>query len=141
MVEEKELQEKILVFRLLESRFENMVKQRDVLASKIVELQTTLNTIDEMKTGDDVLFSLGSSAYAKGKLSDKNKIIVEVGAGVVLEKGLDEAKQILSSRANEIQRVLMKIQREITEISSELERLEPEIQQIADEMNKKSEAR
>jgi len=141
MVEEKELQEKILVFRLLESRFENMVKQRDVLASKIVELQTTLNTIDEMKTGDDVLFSLGSSAYAKGKLSDKNKIIVEVGAGVVLEKGLDEAKQILSSRANEIQRVLMKIQREISEISSELERLEPEIQQIADEMNKKSEAR
>jgi len=141
MVEEKELQEKILVFRLLESRFENMVKQRDVLASKIVELQTTLNTIDEMKTGDDVLFSLGSSAYAKGKLSDKNKIIVEVGAGVVLEKGLDEAKQILSSRANEIQRVLMKIQRELTEISSELERLEPEIQQIADEMNKKSEAR
>jgi prefoldin alpha subunit len=141
MVEEKELQEKILVFRLLESRFENMVKQRDVLASKIVELQITLNTIDEMKTGDDVLFSLGSSAYAKGKLSDKNKIIVEVGAGVVLEKGLDEAKQILSSRANEIQRVLMKIQRELTEISSELERLEPEIQQIADEMNKKSEAR
>lgn len=130
-MEEKELQEKLLTYRILEARLNSLIKEREILISKIVEIQTTLQSIEEIKKSNDLLFALGSEAYGFGKIKDKKKVIVEVGGGVALEKTTEEAKKTLEERKLEIEKALNEIERNIVEISSRLKELAPEIEKLA----------
>src|SRR3990172_2410421 len=131
--EQKELQEKVLAYRILEGRMEGLLKQREMLAGKIVEMHITLDTIDEIeKSKEDILFPIGGEAYTFGKVVDKDRLIVEVGAGVALEKNLAEARDILGGRKEEMENALTTIQRNMQEISDSMQFLEPQIQQMLD---------
>lgn len=135
MVEEKELQERILTYRVLESRLDSLLKQREMLASKLVEIQSTLFSIDEIeKSKEDILFPIGSEAYSFGKVTDKKRMIIEIGANVALEKNVEEGKEILNRRKAEMENALNSMQRDIMEISSAMGQLEPEIQEMAEQM-------
>jgi prefoldin alpha subunit len=137
MVEQKELQEKILTYRILEARLNSLIKQRDLIASKLVEIQNTLESIDEIeKSKEEVLFHIGSEAYAFGKITEKKKMIVEIGANVALEKTMEEGREILNKRKAEMENTLNSVQRDITEISFIMEQLGPEIQEMAEQLEK-----
>ncbi|MEM5794484.1 MAG: prefoldin subunit alpha [Candidatus Aenigmatarchaeota archaeon] len=130
-MEEKELQEKIFVYRLLEARLNSLLKERELLIAKIVEIQTTLQSIEEIKKGEEVLFALGSEAYAFGKLKEKNRIIVEVGSNIALEKNFEDAKKTLEKRRIEMEKTLNEVEKSIVEVSSRLQELAPEIEKLA----------
>lgn len=132
MVERKDLEEKILTYRVLQARLESFVKQRDMVASKLLELQTTVGSIDELQKSDgDVLFPIGSEAYTFGKVVDKKTVIVEIGAGIALKKTVEEGKNILEKRRLDMQAALNTLQGNIMEISSKLDQLEPEIEDMS----------
>jgi prefoldin alpha subunit len=128
---EKELQEKLLIYRILEANFNSLMKERETLLAKLVEIQTTLQSIEEIKKSDNILFAIGSEAYAFGKIKEKEKLIVEVGSGVALEKTFEEAKKTLDKRRLEIEKTLNEVERNIIEISSKLQELAPEIEKLA----------
>jgi prefoldin alpha subunit len=137
--EQKELQQKMLAYRILESRIDSLLKQREFLANKLVDAQTTLESIDEIeKSKEDVLFPLGSAAYTFGRIVDKNKMIVEVGAGVAIEKNFIEARDILNERKNDVENVLTTVQRNIQETSESLQMLEPQIQEMIQKQQSQS---
>ena len=137
MNEQREFQEKVLAYRILESRLNSLAQQRELITNKLIEIQTTLNSIDEIeKSKEEVLFPLGSEAYAFGKVADKTKMIVEVGAGVALEKTVGEAKEILKSRMTDIENALTTVQRNMQEASESLEVLEPELQQMMEKQQR-----
>jgi prefoldin alpha subunit len=135
MVDERELQEKMLTYRILESRLEALIKQRDMVATKLVEIQSTINSIEESQKSDEILFNMGSDVFAPGKIIDKNRIIVEVGASVAMEKSVDETKEVLQKRSNDLQTSLNSVQKDMVQISVALERLGPEIQEMAQGMS------
>jgi len=131
MVNEKELQEKMLIYRTLESRLEALTRQRDLVSSKIVEIISTISSIDEIgKNQKDILFKLGGEAFTYGNVADKNKILVEIGAGVILEKSPEDGKEILIKRKQEMENALKEIQNNISQISSAMSQLGPEINQL-----------
>src|SRR3990172_2953785 len=124
---ERQLQEKLLTYRLLESRLESLLKQREMIANKIMEIQITAESIDEIeKSKEEILFPLGSEAYTLGKATGKGKITVEIGANVALEKTVEEGKQTLRKRQQELGNVLQELQNNISEISKALPKLEAE---------------
>ena len=128
---EKELQEKILSYKLLEARADGVVKQRDFIINKIMELQSTLNSIDEIgKSDGEVLFPVGGEAYKAGKVVDNDRIVVEIGAGVALEKSTKEGKATLEKRKNELESSVNQLQQELIRISGSMNKLGPEIQNL-----------
>jgi len=132
---QQELQEKVLAYRLLESRIDGLAKQREFLAGRLVELQTTLESVEEIEKGGEemqTLFPLGGEAYAFGKVVDKTKMIVEVGAGVAMEKTVGEAKEVLKGRMKDVRDAIVTVQRNMQEAGESLQMLEPEIQSMID---------
>lgn len=137
MVNQKELQEKILAYRILQIRLESVIKERELIASKIFELENTLASISEIeKTGDETLFSLGSEAHAFGKLTNKERLIVEIGANIALEKTFEEGKETLNKRKSELEKVLKEIQKEIVQLTSAIQKIAPEIQAMIEKSQK-----
>lgn len=129
---EKELQEKILTYRLLEARLDGLVKQRDMLINKVIELQSTLGSIDELSKSDgEVIFPIGGETYRIAKAVDKDKLLVEIGAGVALEKDTAEGKGILNKRKDELEKFVNQLQQEILKVSDAMSQLNPEIQKLA----------
>ena len=121
----------MLVYRTLESRLEALTRQRDLVSSKIVEIMSTVSSIGEIeKNQKDVLFRLGSEAFTYGNVADKNKILVEIGAGIILEKPPEEGKEILNKRKQEMENALKEIQSNISQISAAINQLGPEINDL-----------
>jgi prefoldin alpha subunit len=137
MAEKRELEERLVAYRLLQARLTSLLRQRDVLASQLLELQTSLTSIDEVeKSRADILFRMGSGAWTCGRIVSKKKLIIEVGAGIALEKSAADAKLILRRRVGEIQRALALIQQNVAQTTIELERLGPEIRRLAESVSR-----
>jgi len=132
-MEEKKLEERVLAYRFLESRFNALIKQRDLLNSKLVEIQSTLESIEEIEKSEEILFPLASGAYTLGKIIDKQKIVLSIGANIAVEKSLADAKKFLNERKNEIEKALNQVNKEIANLSFKLQVLEREISRIAEE--------
>lgn len=131
MTNQKELQEKILTYRILQSRLESLTKQHDLVANKIIELENTLVSIDEFgNSKEKILFSLGSEAHVFGHADDKEKVIVEIGANIALEKTIDEGKKTLNERKAELEKTINEIQNEVMKVSAAIEQLTPELQRL-----------
>jgi len=148
---EKELQEKLLAYRALEARVNSLAKQQSAFASKILEIQSTIESINEIKKGEkggkggkeakakDILFPLGSAAYTRGTVADKNKLIVEVGAGVALEKTADEAKEILEKRKKELEAAIDVLQKDMQSAASMMQKIEADAQEMVVKAQKEKE--
>lgn len=134
MTERKEMQEKMLTYRILENRLDSFLKQREMVVSKLIEIQNTLSSMDEIeKSNEGVLFPIGAEAYTFGKVVDKKRVMVDIGANVILEKTVEEGKQILEKRKAEIENGLNEMQREIAEMSAAMEQLGLEIQETPED--------
>ncbi|MEM7825275.1 MAG: prefoldin subunit alpha [Candidatus Aenigmatarchaeota archaeon] len=130
-MEEKELEEKILIYRFLEARFNSLMKEREILLTKLLEIQTSMQSIEEIKKSDEILFAIGSEAYVFGRIKEKERVILDVGGGIALEKTPEEAKKTLEKRKLGIEKTLNEVERNIVEISSRLQKLAPEIEKLA----------
>src|SRR5438445_5754790 len=128
---EEEFREKLLTYRYLEARLESVAAQKNLLINKILEITATLNSIQELEKNDNILFPIGSEAFVPGKILEKDKIMVEIGANVVLEKNIEQAKVVLERRKKEIEKTNSELETEILQISNSLKRLAPESQELA----------
>jgi len=126
---ERELQEKILQYRLLESRLDQLLQQRNFIVNKLQEIEVTRETLNEIaEVGEEeILVSIGSLTYANAKLSRVDKVLVEVGADVALEKSINEAIKILNKRRDNLNEIIGKLDEEIKRISGMMTVLENEI--------------
>lgn len=132
---EKELQEKMLTYRLMEARLDGLVKQRDMMVNKLIELQATLQSIDELdKSEGEILFPIGGEAYKTAKITDKSKLVVDIGANVALEKTTEEGKDLLNKRKGEIESLVNQIQHEVLKVSNAINQLGPELQEMTKQM-------
>jgi prefoldin alpha subunit len=129
--EKKELQDRILAYRIFESRLNALMRQRELIVNKIVEINATLESMKEIEKSDEALFSIGSEAYAKGRITDKERIIIEIGANIALEKNMKEAKETLEKRKEELEKSLAQIEEEAIKISSGLNSLAEEIRELS----------
>lgn len=129
---ENTLEGKIMEYRVLESRLNAVAKQREVIVSKMIEMQNTVSSIDEIAKGKGkTLFPIGSAAYVPGKVESKEKMIVEVGAGVALEMDMESTKKILNKRLKDLEMAMLNLQKETEKVSGEIEKLAPEIQRLS----------
>ena len=127
-MDKQELQKRIENYRMLEAGVNSMMKQREMVINKIVEIKTTIASLEDMeKSNGEILFPVGGEAWSAAKVLDKDKIIVEIGAGVALEKSFPEAKEVLNKRVTELEKAIEEINKELNANSDKLNQLGPEI--------------
>lgn len=128
-MQNKEMQEKLLAYRMLDSRLKGLVQQRELVAQKILEIRATIVSIEEaMKSKGDVLFSLGSQAHVHGEIKNRDSVIVEVGAGIALERTPEQAKTALVKRMGELEAALQDLQRDLSRVSSAMSELQEQFE-------------
>jgi prefoldin alpha subunit len=129
MVEQKEIQKKLIKYQILESRANALMKNREMLITKMLEIESTLNSIEELKktNGEDILLPIGSSIHVKGELKKTDKMIAELGANTAIESTIEKTKEIIEKRRKILENDLISLENELISLSNEIARLQPEI--------------
>lgn len=127
---QRDLQNKYATFKTLEANLGNLSRQKELLLSRLIETQNTIVSIEEMGRGSsEMLFSIGPTAYARGKPLDKSKVVVQVGAGIALEKTAADAKKTLEKTKGELEKAIEDVQKEMERSAMVMQRLEADVQQ------------
>lgn len=128
--EEKRLRE-------LVSEAEFHQRQANEIRNQIIALQNIENEINRseeaiknLKEKTISLFTLGSGVFVSGEVKDANKVLVNVGAGIVVEKSIDEALEFFKERKKEIAEAKEELLKEIGAISERLKGIDKEAREI-----------
>ena len=132
MVEQKEAQKKLLRFQILRGKTKALVKKRDELLVRMLEIDSTLNSIEEIEKGnnENILLPIGSDVHVKGALGKVDKMIVGLGADIVIESGVEKTKEILEKRRKILENGLTSLENELINLNDEMTKMQPEIIEI-----------
>jgi len=84
----------------------------NVLERHVDDLRTISDTLEKcetIKVGHDILVPLGSGLFCKAEIKSE-KIILNVGAGICVEKTFSEANEIVKKQLAEVSSVLTQVQ-------------------------------
>jgi len=119
---ENQVREILVRLKYLESQMAAAQAQLNMLDRGMMEIGNTRLTISSLKSlskDANSLLPLGSGMFAKGTLAKQEKILVDVGAGAIIEKDIPEAEKLLENRESDIktnianiQTMLMNLERE-----------------------------
>jgi len=128
-MEKKNLRSKLLEFQLVENRLKVLESRRNLILSKIAEIERTIQCLNDVqKSGkSEILLSIGSNVYVPGSLKKSEKILVELGAGVIVEKNFEGARSFLEKKLKILENGIASIENEIVNLSQRLNELGREI--------------
>ena len=110
-------QRAMMEMQLLQREVQKMESEIVELEKRKLELDIVISSIDEIlkQKGDESLIPIGSGVFVKGKLVNKNKVFVNVGADVVVEKNVNEAKKIITTQRESISKLQEELENNLRE--------------------------
>ena len=111
-------------------------------ASKFVESKSVVNSLATEVEDREIMIPLTSSLYVPGKICDREKVIVEVGAGYFLEMPLDKSSEYCDRKIDLMNGNAKKVGEIIEVKATQLQHVNAVIQKKVQELNaKQAEAR
>src|SRR5256712_11897434 len=104
---DEEMRQLLVEIRMLEGSARVLSSRLDIVTGALSETQTAKQTLEGTKeSGKDVemLIPIGSGSFVKSKLEDSQHVIIGVGAGVCIEKNVEDAIPGLNMRASHMDR-------------------------------------
>ncbi|XP_071588935.1 prefoldin subunit 5 [Heliangelus exortis] len=86
------------------------IAQLKVVQTKYLEAKDCLGVLTKSNEGKDLLVPLTSSMYVPGKLSDVERVLVDVGTGYYVEKSTEDARDFFKRKIDFLTKQMEKIQ-------------------------------
>ena len=129
---EEQTQQLLYQMQMLEGYFSELMQKEEAIISIIREASSavvSLKAIDN-KTDSETLVPMGLGTFVKTKLIPNQKLILNVGAGVAIEKDQNYAINFLESRLKEMQVALQEIGGQKQQVSASLEQGKQQMNQL-----------
>jgi len=132
MEKNNDFQEKFYLYQTLINQRELLNEQLELIDQSVEDTLITENAVEELgkQEGKDILATVGKDTFLFAEIKEKNKLLVELGAGVLAKKSLEEARKILESRRKELEENRKEIAIRLERISLEILKIEPEIKKV-----------
>jgi prefoldin alpha subunit len=121
--EEEELRKLSVEMRFLEQTAETLQQRINMMNAAMTDLtyaNMTLEDVEKEKEDAELLVPIGGSSYVKAKLANPDKVVVGMGAGVSVEKTLQEAKAIAKERLDELEKTMVSAQQQFAQVADRL---------------------
>ncbi|MBI2672472.1 prefoldin subunit alpha [Candidatus Woesearchaeota archaeon] len=137
----EEIQKKYIELQLLNQQIKQIQEQYMLMQRQLNELAALQNNLMEIKDSNkepEMFSSLGSGVYVASRLLDNKNVLVNVGNGVLVEKELSEAGNLIKTQMEELTKTMEKVREQLIKASVHNEELANEVNEmIQKEQNKK----
>ena len=127
----QEIQNKYVELQLLNQQIKQIQEQFLILQQQLTELiniETSLTELKDVKKNNEMFSPIGSGIFVSSTIKDNDLVIVNVGAGVLIEKTVDEAKKLVQSQMENINKSIEIAKEQFAKASTFSEELTAEIQ-------------
>ena len=131
--EKENAQQKVVLYQILQKKLEELQQEVLIIERKFLEIESASQTLSDIGKGEgqgDVYFSVGSGIYAKGKVTDRDNIMVEIGRDIMVSKDVKGAREVLDSRKADIEKEGEKLKNSIETTVAKLREIASEIQSM-----------
>jgi len=122
-MKENEMQNEVILYQLLHRQLNQLSAEAESVERKAVEAAATRQSLKELKSDSDVLMPIGSGCYAHSRFSDSRRVLVDIGAGVLLPKSLADAEASIAEKEAQISKARSELQAEATKVVGEMNRI------------------
>lgn len=132
-MDEHEIEKTLNEYEYYRAQAEALKRNMDLINTSLAELEVIGKSLDEIKKlgkQNEILVPIGGDSFVKASIVDTEKILVGLGAGVVAEKDISNAKCNFEQRIKELEQVRGELAERWRAVSSKLEELAPKIQEI-----------
>ena len=129
---EEQAQQLLYQMQMLEGYLSELSQKEATIVSVIREASSaiqSLKTIDN-KTDNETLTPVGLGTFIKTKVVPNEKLILNIGAGIAVEKDKDSAINFLELRLKEMQVALQETSNQKQQISASLEQGKQQMEQL-----------
>ncbi|MCD6537686.1 prefoldin subunit alpha [Candidatus Bathyarchaeota archaeon] len=133
MSSEDEVRRLIVELRLLEGTAETLQSRINLVNAMHAELnmaKRTLEGIEKEKPDASVFVPIGGGSYIKAKLADVEKVVYGVGAGISIEKPLEEAKKGVDERISELERTRRALEQQYSQVLRRIQENRERLQEL-----------
>ncbi len=121
---DEEMRQVLVEIRLLEGSARVLQSRLDIISAAQSETSTAIQTLEGARgrpEGTDALIPIGSGSFVKSKIWDPGNIMIGVGAGVIVEKSLDDSIKDLRLRSSELERARTSVTQQLSQILGQTE--------------------
>ena len=132
---EERAQQLMQHMQMLENYFTDLSQRESTLYGILKEATAAIESIKSLskKPDSDALVSIGMGTFVKAKISSSEKLVLNIGAGVSLEKDPNSAINFLEARIKEIEVAIQDTSSKKYQIAAQLEQGKHQINQLIQE--------
>jgi len=135
MAKEDEISRNLTLIEYYKEQLGSLEIQQQYLQAALQDIYKSKVTMEQMENADkdtEILIPIGGGVYINGSLNNVTKVLLDVGAGVVTEKGIPDAIKKLEEKIKNIQENFEKLLQMAQKIQEESAKLSQETQQLID---------
>ena len=120
----------LMQHREYQRRAEALQQQISMVNLSAQDCQRAIATLEELETekaGAQTMVPIGSGSFVYAKLDLADKVVVNVGAGISIEKSAAEAKDILQRRKDDLDKILEKMNTTFAQLAHGMQTIEAEV--------------
>lgn len=104
---------------------EILARQMDILARQRIEASAAIEALKELCSMEEpvVLVPLGGGATVRAKILDPEKVLVNIGADVIVQKSGDQTREYLEDRIREIEALEKKVGESLQNIRAQVQEI------------------
>lgn len=141
---EEELRRLSVEMRILEQTAEALQARINMVNAVITDLtyaNMTLEGLENQKENTELLIPIGGNSYIKARLETPDKVTVGIGAGVSVEKTLQEAKEIIRKRLEDMEKSRASLQQQFSQVIDRINEDRERFEELAAALRKESPAK
>ncbi len=128
------LQQKYQRFQLLQQQIEQLGGHLEILNEQMQELEISKNAVTELEKTprkNEILAPIANGIFFKAELVDNQKLIVNVGSNVTVERTIPEVAQLLEQQETQVQEQIMEANAVLEQLSSQALKIYKEVEKEA----------
>lgn len=132
---EEQAQQLMQQMQMLETYFTDLSQREGTLLNVLREAISAIESIKSLrqKPNSDTLVPIGMGTYVQTKILSNDKIVLNIGAGIAVEKTYDSTINYLEARIKEIEIALQDTSAKKQEVISRLEHGKEQMNQLMQE--------
>ena len=130
---EEEIRRLLAAYQQYQAQADGIMRQlslTQLTAEGLERASTAVDALDRAEVGQEIMVPIGSGSFIHATLASKEKVVLNVGAGVHIEKDAAEAKEILKVRKAEVQEGSRKLNEVLSKIDQEMQKIQTVMQQF-----------
>lgn len=130
---EEEVRRLLAAYQQYQAQADGIMRQlslTQITAEGLERASTAVDALDRAQVGQEIMVPIGSGSFIHATLASKEKVVLNVGAGVHIEKNAAEAKEILISRKAEVLEGSRKLNEVLSKVDQEMQKIQAVMQQF-----------